>query len=171
MSTVVPQKNISLFGQENRTGRMSVHGSRTLKDERVKILIMEMIKKHNIGLIVTHGEPEGVCGMARALCKEHAIPLKLHFLNFKFLRGAFEHRSKAVLRDADLALFIHDGKSRGTSNEVKLAIKMGIPHEFYQLDPTPFKTSVGFPVEADEWARGIEMPEPLPLPPAVEEAL
>jgi len=144
--------------------RLSVHGSRTLKDERVKIIIMETIKKYNVTTIVTHAEPEGVCGTARALCKEFAIPLKLHFLNFKYLRGAFEHRSKDVLRDADRALFIHDGKSKGTSNELRLAIKMGIPNDFYQLDPQPFKTSIGFDVDADEWAPGIEMPEPLPLP-------
>jgi hypothetical protein len=148
--------------------RLSIHGSRTLKDERVKILIMETVKKYNVTTIVTHAEPEGVCGCARRLCKEYAVPLKLHFLNFKYLRGAFEHRSKDVLRDADRALFIHDGKSKGTSNELRLAIKMNVPYDFYQLDPTPFETSVGFPVEEDDWAKGVEIPAPLPLPPSVE---
>lgn len=123
--------------------RLTVHGSRTLSDERVRIIILEAI--------VTHGEPEGVCALARKIAQERAIPLTLHFLNFRFLRGAFEHRSKAVLRDGDFALFIHDGQSRGTQHELRLAEKMGLPHACHVLPPTQFKASVGFPV-VDDWS-------------------
>jgi hypothetical protein len=129
---------------------MSVHGSRALEDERVKIILLEEIKKNGVTEIVTHAEPEGVCGITRKLCREIAMPLKLHFLNFKYLRGAFEHRSKAVLLDADIALFIHDGTSKGTSNELKLAEKMKIKSIFYELKPSEHKTSVGFEIE-NEW--------------------
>ena len=94
--------------------KLSVHGSRTLSDERVKIILLEEIERHGVTEIVTHAEPDGVCKVARDLCKEKAITLKLHFLNFKYLRGAFEHRSRDVLNDADRAIFIHDGKSKGT---------------------------------------------------------
>lgn len=140
--------------------KLSVHGSRTLNDERVKILLMEEIETQGITEMVTHGEPDGVCRVARDLCKEKAIPLKLHFLNFKYLRGAFEHRSMDVLRDSDRAIFIHDGKSKGTSNEVKLAEKMNVPYTYHQLEKTEHKTSVGFEITQD-W--GAEM-EPLELP-------
>lgn len=133
--------------------KMSAHGSRTLDDERVKIILLEEITKNGVEEIVTHGEPDGVCGVARKLCREKAIPLKLHFLNFKYLRGAFEHRSKAVLKDSDLALFIHDGKSKGTSNELKLAEKMDIRRICYELRPSEYKNSVGFDVEK-EWTWG-----------------
>lgn len=129
--------------------RISIHGSRTLRDERVRIIIMEALQKTKADHIVTHGEPEGVCEMGRKIARELALPLTLHFLNFKFLRGAFEHRSKAVLTDSDYAIFIHDGKSRGTANELKLAKKMRIKHEFHKLPPTPFKSSVGFEIEKD----------------------
>jgi len=129
--------------------KLSVHGSRTLNDERVKIIIMEEIEKFGVTEIVTHGEPGGVCEVARNLCKEKAIPLKLHFLNFKFLRGAFEHRSKSVLFDSDRAVFIHDGKSKGTSNEVKLAKKLSVPYEYHELKETEYKSSVGFEVMGD----------------------
>lgn len=138
--------------------RLSVHGSRTLKDERVKILLMEEIDQYKITEIVTHAEPEGVCQIARDLCKEKAIPLKLHFLNFKYLRGAFEHRSKDVLNDADRAIFIHDGKSKGTSNEVQLAKKMNIPYSYHQLEKTQYKNSVGFDI-IEEWDLELELPE------------
>ena len=130
--------------------KLSVHGSRTLKDERVKILLIEEIEKYKVTQIVTHAEPGGVCQVARHLCKEKAIPLKLHFLNFRFLRGAFEHRSKDVLRDADRCIFIHDGKSTGTSNELKLAKKLKLPYTYHKLEETEHKSSVGFDI-IEEW--------------------
>lgn len=129
--------------------KLSVHGSRTLKDERVKILLMEEIEQFGVTEIVTHAEPDGVCRVARDLCREKAIPLKVHFLNFKYLRGAFEHRSRDVLADADRAIFIHDGESRGTSNEVKLAQKMNIPYSYHHLQKTAYETSVGFEITED----------------------
>jgi hypothetical protein len=134
--------------------RLSIHGSRTLKDERVKIIIMEEIHKHNPDGIVTHAEPGGVCAVARKLCKELAIPLTVHFLNFKYLRGAFEHRSKAVLNDSNFSVFIHDGKSKGTANELKLAKKMGMNTSEYTLPPAEFESSVGFPI-IEDWGQDI----------------
>ncbi len=130
--------------------KLSVHGSRTLKDERVEILLREEIQEYNVTHIVTHAEPAGVCGVARDLCKTMAMPLTLHFLNFKYLRGAFEHRSKAVLQDCDRAIFIHDGKSKGTSNELALAKKTNKPHTYHKLEAAEHDVSVGFPIEK-EW--------------------
>ena len=130
--------------------RLGFHGSRTLKDERVRIIILEEIEKHKPTMIVTHAEPEGVCELVRKIAREKAIPLKLHFLNFKYLRGAFEHRSKDVLADTDYHIFIHDGRSKGTSNELKLAVKMNLEHTVHTLEITRFKSSVGFAIDT-EW--------------------
>jgi hypothetical protein len=138
----------------NNRFHLSIHGSRSLKDERVKIIILEEIRQHNPTAIVTHAEPGGVCEVARSICREHAIPLKLHFLNYKYLRGAFEHRSKAVIADSDHSVFIHDGKSKGTANELKLAKKMGVSHSEYTLDPPQYEASIGFPVDGD-WDVGL----------------
>ena len=129
---------------------LGIHGSRTLTDERVKIIILEEIEKHRPTMIVTHAEPEGVCEVARKTCKEMAIPLKVHFLNFKYLRGAFEHRSKDVILDSDHSIFIHDGRSKGTNNELKLAQKGGQPYTLYTLEITKYKSSVGFDIDK-EW--------------------
>jgi len=134
--------------------RLSVHGSRTLKDERVKIILLEEIQKHGVTHIVTHAEPDGVCGVARKLCKEIAMPLTTYFLNFRYLRGAFEHRSKDVLNNSDHAVYIHDGKSKGTTNEKKLGKKMGVPCSEYTLEPAEFENSIGFPVDG-EWGQDI----------------
>ena len=135
--------------------KLSIHGSRTLYDERVRIIILEELERHQPTVIITHAEPEGVCEVARDICREKAIPLKLYFLNFRYLRGAFERRSKDVLRDSDYAIFIHDGSSKGTHNEILLAEKMGIPHSVHELNRTPFRSSVGFPVD-EEWKPDID---------------
>ncbi|MBW1707962.1 MAG: hypothetical protein JRJ86_22850 [Deltaproteobacteria bacterium] len=142
--------------------KLSVHGSRTLKDERVKILLLEEIDKYDVTEIITHAEPGGGCRMARDLCKEKAIPLKLHFLNFKYRRGAFEHRSKDVLRDSERAIFIHDGVSKGTANEMKLAKKMNVPCTYHKLEKTEYKSSVGFDI-MKEWGLDLDI-ESLELP-------
>ena len=128
---------------------VSFHGSRTLSDERVKIIVLEEIEKHKPSVVVTHAEPGGVCEVVRTVCKSEAVPLKLHFLNFKYLRGAFERRSKAVLNDSDFGIFIHDGKSKGTSNELKLAKKMKIPYTQHELEPAKFESSIGFDIDQD----------------------
>ena len=130
--------------------RISVHGSRTLADERVKLILMEEINEQDASEIVTYAEPDGVCQVARKLAKEMAIPLKLHFLNFKYMRGAFEHRSKACLTDCDRCIFIHDGKSKGTQNEKTLAEKLRKPLSYYVLEPCETKHSIGFDID-EEW--------------------
>ena len=149
--------------------KLGIHGSRTLTDERVRILLLEEIDRHQPATIVTHGEPEGVCGLARALCREMAIPLTLHFLNFQKRRGAFEWRSKAVLADSDHGIFIHDGRSKGTSNELVLAQKMGLPHTLHVLELTRFKASVGFEIDR-EWEAESMLIDNEPLPARINQA-
>lgn len=135
-------------GSERPRSRLAVCGSRTLADERVKIILLEEIAA-GATEIVTHAEPEGVCATARELCREKAIPPKLHFLNFRYLRGAFEHRSRDVFRDCDRCVFIWDGVSKGTHNELKMCRRMGIPHSLHELEPTPYTASVGFEIDRD----------------------
>lgn len=130
--------------------RLSVHGSRGLSDERVKVLILEEIAKVNARMLVTHAEPDGVCRVARELAKEIALPLMLHFLDFKRRRGAWAHRSEAVLSHCEHSLFIHDGASKGTANELALAVKRRMTYTLHTLAPAK-GPSQSF--EADEdWA-------------------
>lgn len=132
--------------------RLAIFGSRSLSDERIRILILEAIEKYNPTAIVTAFEPEGVCTLAQLIARERAIPLTTHFLNFRFLRGAFEKRSKAVLNDCDHCVLIHDGESKGTSNEIKLCEKLGVEHSVFVEAKSEYTRSVGFPLnERDEW--------------------
>ena len=143
--------------KDSKCIRLSVSGSRILKDERVKILLLEEIKRVGATRITTHAEPGGVCEVARNLCKEKGMPLVLHHLNFKNLRGAFYKRTLAVFYDTDYAIFIHDGISKGTKNEFELAKKMNIPHRYEILEVSKYTSSVGFDIDT-EWIN-MEMEE------------
>ena len=129
---------------------LAIFGSRSLKDERVKILILEELEALKPSKLLTCQEPQGVSEVAQHVAKEQAIPLQVHFLNFKYLRGAFERRSKEIIKEADQFLVIHDGTSKGTQNELALVVKSGKPYKYHVLEPTPYARSVGFNIK-DDW--------------------
>lgn len=120
--------------------RLGVFGSRTLKGDRVAMLIIDELNKYQGNsdtedlVIVTTQEPSGVCTVAQQVAKQYHYTLELHFLNFRFCSGAYEHRSKRVIENSDRILIIHDGKSKGTSNELELCKKMGKPYRYELLD-------------------------------------
>jgi tRNA/tmRNA/rRNA uracil-C5-methylase (TrmA/RlmC/RlmD family) len=136
-----------------KTRRLGVFGSRTLKDERVEILILEKMRAGRFDMLVTCQEPQGVSEVAQRVGKKYGYPLELHFLNMRYLRGAFEQRSKEIVKICDEFLIVHDGKSVGTANEKLLVEKSGKPFQYEQLAPTPFDRSVGFNVDR-EWGSG-----------------
>ena len=114
--------------------KLSIQGSRTLDDERVRTIILKEIKKHNSTVINTSGEPKGVCEIARKICKEKAIPLKLYFLNRKkYARGCFHNRIKDIFNDSDYIIFIHKEENKGTKNEIKLTKKMNIKYTYHKI--------------------------------------
>ncbi len=110
--------------------KLAVFGSRTIDDARVDQAIREAIKTHKPKYIVTAQEPLGVCQRAQEMAREMGLPAILHYKNPRYLTGMFERRSKAVLSDCDLCLFVHDGNSQGTINEMKIADKLGTPKKY-----------------------------------------
>jgi len=129
--------------------KLLVFGSRTLEDQRVELLIREVAQARGATEILTAYEPKGVCDVARRVARAIPLPLKVFFLDFHYLRGAFEHRSKAALRECDFALIIHDGKSQGTANEHALAKKLGVPFDYRVLEPAPV-------VEKSDWGELVD---------------
>ena len=129
---------------------VGVFGSRTLKDERIKAIILEKVKELNATMIITSQEPQGVCEVAQRVCKDYGYPLQLHFLNMQYLRGAFEQRSKEIIAEADYIIILHDGESKGTANEKKLVEKIGKPFHYEIVEPTKYDRSVGFNIK-DDW--------------------
>lgn len=113
--------------------KLGVFGTRTLSDDRVKVAILEVIGKYDVTKIVTTAECGGVCKVARELSREIKKPLTVHYLNEKYLRGMFDHRSRDVINDSDYMLVIHNGTSKGTANELELIKKMGIPYKYVLL--------------------------------------
>jgi hypothetical protein len=130
--------------------KIGIFGSRTLNDERIKIILIEKFKELNPTLILTCQEPQGVSEVSQRVCKEYGFPLQLHFLNMQYLRGAFEQRSKEIINEADYFIILHDGTSKGTLNEKILVEKSGKPFHYEILEPSKHSRSVGFNI-TDEW--------------------
>ncbi len=114
-----------------RYKRLAFCGSRVCNDEHTVSLIESAIEKHDPEMIVTHGEPEGVCTLAQQAARKFGLPLKVHYLQLKRAAGKFHHRSRKVFEDCDFCVFIHDGVSTGCSNELKMAKEMSIPYEYH----------------------------------------
>ena len=86
-----------------------------------------------------------MCEEARQISKQLCIPLKVHFIdNDKYAAGKYEHRSKAILKETDFCIFIHDGKSKGTSNEIKMCEKLGVEYKYHKLSDSEFVNEFGF---------------------------
>jgi hypothetical protein len=136
-----------------KTKRLGVFGSRSLSDERVEILILEKIRAGGFNIVVTCQEPQGVSEVAQRVGKKYGYPLEVHFLNMRYLRGAFEQRSKEIVKICDEFLIIHDGQSKGTANEKSLVEQSGKPMQYEVLEVSPFVKSVGFNIDRD-WVDG-----------------
>jgi hypothetical protein len=124
--------------------KLCIFGTRTFYDnpEASKILDEEILKIKP-DMIVT-ADADGVCKLAIDKAKKYKIPLEIHFLDQeKHGRGKYHYRSLECLKSSNLALFIHDGKSIGTKNEIELANKIGLESKYYKIKPyTPPKAKV-----------------------------
>lgn len=60
----------------------------------------------------------------------------------RYLRGAFEQRSKEVIAESDYFIIIYDGKSKGTENEKKLVEKTKKPFHYEILETSDYERSV-----------------------------
>ena len=116
--------------------KLCVFGTRGFYDnpEASKILDDE-IQNIKPDIILTAGDADGVCRLAIDKAKKFSIPCELHFLNEKrYAAGKYEHRSIEVLKNSNYVLFIHDGISKGTLNEIALAEKLGIEYKYYKIE-------------------------------------
>jgi len=117
--------------------KLGFGGSRSLKGEEVKDIIADVIEKYKPGVIVTCGEPEGVCEEVRRYCRysRKGLTLLLYHLPIEDkATGAYHYRNKAVIEASDRLVFIHDGSSRGTQNEIELAEEAGREYDYFRLD-------------------------------------
>ena len=119
----------------NNNIRLCIFGSRTFYDnpEASRILDDEISQINPVAIITS--DADGVCKLAIDKAKQFAIPVEIHFLNEKrYAAGKYEHRSLEVLKSCNMVLFIHDGTSKGTLNEIELAKKLGIEYKYFKID-------------------------------------
>ncbi len=115
--------------------KLAIFGSRTLSDERVENLIQNKIDELKPECIITSGETTGVNEIARTKARDNKIRLILEFANNKkYAAGKYEHRSIEILKQCEFVIFIHDGQSKGTLNELAIAKKMHKRYEYIKLD-------------------------------------
>jgi len=125
---------------------LCIFGSRSLVGESVERIIHQEIELYKPEMIITSGNTYGVCEVGRDIAKTLCIPLKVHFINnTKYAQGKYEHRSKAILKETDFCIFIHDGKSKGTLNEMKLCDKLGVKYKYFKIDALEY--NVTFSIE------------------------
>lgn len=113
-----------------------VFGSRSLSGDAVRAIILDELSRYQVRevTITTSGGTPGACQVAREVAKDLKLPLLVRWADSgRYAKGAYDHRSKAILRGCDSALFIWDGKSRGTKNEVALADKMRVPYRLVTM--------------------------------------
>ncbi len=130
-------ENVNDILKKHKDSRvMSFHGSRSLDHQAVKKYIKEAIDEYKPQFVITHGEPAGACRLVRDYCREKAISLKLCWLDReRYGRGAFHCRSIEVLAYSDIAVFLWDGTSKGTTNEYKYAKVMKKKRKLYEIEP------------------------------------
>ena len=117
--------------------KLCFFGSRNLYNDFCKQIIIKEIEILKPDFIITSGDANGICKLAIDTAKQLPIPVELHFLNnAKYAAGMYEHRSKHILQRTDFIIFIHDGKSQGTKNEIKIADKMNIKYKYYEIGMT-----------------------------------
>lgn len=114
--------------------RLAIFGSRCLHGMRVNAAILSAIDAHSATMLVTAGEPKGVCEAARDIASILPMPITLFYTDLARCAGKYHWRSVAVYENCDHVLLIHDGKSAGTKNEIKLAEKLGIPYTVVILE-------------------------------------
>jgi len=119
--------------------RLCIFGTRSFYDnQEASRIIDEEIKNLNPSMIITAGDADGICRLAIEKAKLHSIPCELHFLNrLKYAQGMYHHRSLEVIQSSDFVLFIHNGESKGTKNEIELAKKIGKACKYYKINDEP----------------------------------
>jgi hypothetical protein len=119
--------------------KLLVFGSRGIDNDEAEQVLIEHLTHYPDVTLLTAADPSGACEVARNFARAKAIPLTLFFLDAKRNgRGKYHVRSVNALQACDSVLFIYDGISRGTRNEIALAEKLSIPftikHASHQQD-------------------------------------
>lgn len=131
----IPIKYIS------KVGSISIMGSRTLTSKQCMPVLKDVVEELNPRRIVIPAEPEGACAVARKFATATHTESLLICKQVHRAAGQYEARTALVLAESDCCVFLHDGTSKGTRNEVEMCIELGIPYIYYKLNGDKLKKS------------------------------
>lgn len=113
---------------------VSIMGSRTLTEKQCLTALKEIMIELNPRRLVIPAEPEGACAAARKFAINTQTESFLICKQIQRAGGMYEARTEIVLAESDCCVFLHDGKSKGTKNEIGKCIELEIPYIYYVLD-------------------------------------
>ena len=112
--------------------KLLVSGSRTITDKHKVFQALDemmsvMLKGEDVTII--EGGAKGVDTLARQYAIERKIPYEEHPADWdKNGRAAGYIRNVEMVKEADVALIIWDGKSKGTAHAMKICEKKGVKY-------------------------------------------
>jgi len=106
--------------------KIVVVGSRNFQDyELFKKVMDEFLAKYDEVEFVSGGAI-GADELAFLYAKEHAIPIKIYFPNWKrYKKAAGYKRNKQIWQEAHIGIVFWDGKSKGTAHSFKISKELG----------------------------------------------
>ena len=112
--------------------KLLVSGSRTITDKRKVFLELDFMIDgvlHGEDVTILEGGARGVDTLAREYAIERNIPYEEHPADWdKNGRAAGYIRNVEMVKEADIALIIWDGKSKGTAHAMKMCEKKGVKY-------------------------------------------
>ena len=112
--------------------KLLVSGSRTITDKHKVFQALDemmsvMLKGEDVTII--EGGAKGVDTLARLYAIERKIPYEEHPADWdKNGRAAGYIRNVEMVKEADVALILWDGKSKGTAHAMKICEKKGVKY-------------------------------------------
>lgn len=112
--------------------KLLVSGSRTITDKHkvfhaLDEMMSVMLKGEDVTII--EGGAKGVDTLARLYAIERKIPYEEHPADWnKNGRAAGYIRNVEMVKEADVALILWDGKSKGTAHAMKICEKKGVKY-------------------------------------------
>ena len=109
--------------------KLLIFGSRDAANKDCQLEIERAVVNLKATEILTAAEPSGACEVARDYAKANGIPLTLFFKQRQRNAGMYHHRSVQAIDACDYAIFLWNGDSKGTANEIKICQKAGKAYE------------------------------------------
>jgi hypothetical protein len=116
--------------------KLAFSGCRNARAEHcLRTSILAILWQHKPEMVLV-GDAMGVDWMVRSICDEEAQPYTVFRPDWeKYKKAAGPIRNQAMLKEADKLIAFWDGKSRGTRNAIKTAMKMGLRLEVREISP------------------------------------